>query len=76
MGEAGVPGSIASAAFSTSRLSTPYQLYFSAGRLSPGRRFVVRCRVTDAAGNVLYRSADVALPQQTRSPLNITVSAP
>lgn len=74
--EVGAPGSVASAAFSTGRLSTPYQLYFSAGRLSPGRRYVLRCRIVGASGTLLYRSADIALPRQTRSTLNITVSAP
>ena len=74
--EVGASGSMANAAFNTSRLSTPYQLYFSAGRLSSGRRYVVRCRITDASGAVLYRSADVPLPRQTRSTLDIAVSAP
>lgn len=74
--EVGAPGSVASAAFSTGRLSTPYQLYFSADRLSPGRRYVVRCRIVGASGALLYRSADITLPRQTRSTLNITVSAP
>ncbi|PNY80685.1 hypothetical protein CVO96_04285 [Deinococcus koreensis] len=73
--EVGGSGSLASAEFGTSRLSTPYQLYFSAGRLSSGRRYVVRCRIVDSAGRLLYRSADLPLPRQSRSTLNLTVSA-
>lgn len=69
-------GSLASADFSASRLSTPYQLFFGAGRLSSGRRYVVRCRVVDRAGQLLYRSAALPLPRQTRSTLNLTLSAP
>lgn len=67
--------SVASAVFSTTRLSTPYQLYFSAGRLNAGRRYVVRCRIVNAAGTTIYRSADIALPRQPRATLNIAVNA-
>ncbi|WP_295820828.1 YbaY family lipoprotein [uncultured Deinococcus sp.] len=64
---------VADATFSTTRLPTTYQLFYSQNRLQSGRSHAVRCTVTDRAGRVLYRSADTALPRLPRAVLDLAV---
>lgn len=62
--------------FSTTRLSTPYQMIFSPNRIASTRAYAVQAAITDTTGKVIYRSAALALPNATRATLNIPVSAP
>lgn len=61
--------------FSTSRLSTPYQMVYNPVRLNAAHKYAVRAVIADKNGKVLYRSADVALPGGQRVTLNVPVMA-
>ncbi len=60
--------------FSTARLSTPYQMVYNPVRLNSTHRYAVRAVIADQKGKVLYRSADVALPDGQRVTLNVPVT--
>lgn len=70
-----VPASLVDIKFSTTRLSTPYQMVYNAVRINAAHKYAVRSTIMDASGKVLYRSADVALPDGARVVLNVPVMA-
>lgn len=61
--------------FGTTRLSTPYQMVYNPVRLNAAHKYAVRAMIADKGGKVLYRSADVALPDGKRVTLNVPVTA-
>jgi putative lipoprotein len=61
--------------FATPRLSTPYQMVYNPVRLNAAHKYAVRALIADRNGKVLYRSADVALPDGQRVTLNVPVTA-
>lgn len=61
--------------FGTTRLSTPYQMVYNPVRLNSAHKYAVRAVIADRNGKVLYRSADVALPDGQRVTLNVPVTA-
>ena len=68
------PAQVVQIQFKTSRLSTPYQLFFNSGRINPAHRYAVQATVTDASGKVLYRSDSSALlPGGKNAVVNVTV---
>jgi uncharacterized lipoprotein YbaY len=67
--------SLLDVSFATPRLSTPYQLVYNPVRLSATHTYVVRAEIVDARGQVLYRSADAALPGARLAALNLAVRA-
>ncbi|MDV6375855.1 YbaY family lipoprotein [Deinococcus arenicola] len=69
------PASLVDIKFSTTRLSTPYQMVYNAVRINAAHKYAVRSTIMDASGKVLYRSADVALPDGARVVLNVPVMA-
>lgn len=66
---------VSSIKFSTTRLSTPYQMIFSPVRINPARRYVVKAEISDPNGKLIYSSADVRLPKEDRAVMNIPVYA-
>jgi len=61
--------------FGTTRLSTPYQMVYNPVRLNAAHKYAVRAMIADRTGKVLYRSADVSLPDGKRVTLNVPVTA-
>ena len=59
--------------FKTSRLSTPYQIIFSPGRLNSSHQYAVRATVTDASGKTIYQSSAVRVPNASRSVIDLSV---
>lgn len=59
--------------FKASRLSTPYQIIFSPGRLNSNHQYTLRATVTDASGKTLYQSSAVRVPTASRSVIDLTV---
>ena len=59
--------------FKTSRLSTPYQIIFSPGRLNSNHQYTVRASITDASGKTIYQSGAVRVPNASRSVIDLTV---
>ncbi|CAM3820451.1 YbaY family lipoprotein [Deinococcus frigens] len=62
--------------FSTTRLSTPYQMVYNPVRLKSAHQYAVRAVIVDRGGRVLYSSPDTALPDGMRVTLNVPVMAP
>lgn len=68
------PAQVVQIQFKTTRLSTPYQIFFNPSRINPAHRYAVQATVTDASGKVLYRSdASALMPQSKSSTVNVTV---
>lgn len=68
------PAQVVQIGFKTTRLSTPYQVFFNPSRINPAHRYAVQATVTDASGKVLYRSdASALMPQSKSSTVNVTV---
>lgn len=61
--------------FSTTRLSTPYQMVYNPVRLNRTHKYAVRATIADKNGKVLYSSQDTALPEGVRVTLNVPVTA-
>ncbi|OLV19712.1 hypothetical protein BOO71_0001924 [Deinococcus marmoris] len=61
--------------FSTTRLSTPYQMVYNPVRLNSAHEYAVRAIIADKNGEVLYYSPDTALPDGVRVTLNVPVMA-
>ncbi|MFK7602970.1 YbaY family lipoprotein [Deinococcus sp. SM5_A1] len=62
--------------FSTTRLSTPYQMVYNPVRLKSAHKYAVRASIVDKGGKVLYSSQDTALPDGMRVTLNVPVMVP
>ncbi|WP_192930837.1 YbaY family lipoprotein [Deinococcus sp. AJ005] len=60
--------------FSTTRLSTPYQMVYNPVRLNAAHKYAVRATIADKNGKVLYSSTDTALPDGVRVTLNVPVT--
>lgn len=59
--------------FRASRLSTPYQIIFSPGRLNSSHRYTIRASVTDSSGKVLYQSSAYNVPTAARNVIDLPV---
>lgn len=59
--------------FKTSKLSTPYQIIFSPGRLNRNHQYTVRATVTDSSGKTIYQSGAVRVPNASRSVIDLSV---
>lgn len=67
------PATVVRVQFKTRRLSTPYQLIFSPGRLNSRSVYTVRSVITDASGKTLYQSSAIKLPSRSSSVIDLTV---
>lgn len=68
------PAQVVQVSFGTTRLSTPYQMVFSPGRLNSAHTYAVEASVVDASGKVLYTSdRSATVPNSRRAEVNVTV---
>lgn len=60
--------------FGTTKLDTPYQVYFNPVRINEGRRYAIRATVRDASGNTLYVTDPVLeIPRAQKATLTLRV---
>ena len=60
--------------FGTTKLDTPYQVYFNPVRINEGRRYAIRATVRDASGNTLYVTDPVLeVPKAKKATLTLRV---
>lgn len=71
MEDATARGQFVQIQFKTSRLSTPYQIIFSPGRLNGSHKYTIRATVADAAGKELYSSYAYAVPSSARNVIDL-----
>lgn len=68
-----VRGQVVRVQFKTTRLSTPYQVFYSPGRVNGAHKYTIRAVITDASGKDLYTTYAYDVPNARSATINLPV---